>query len=68
MDGLGEAAERQVPFDRVDAGHAGQEEQVRIGKKAVARADHNAGAAHIGGQLLQEEDEALAAGAGVQPV
>lgn len=68
MDGLGEAAEGQVPFHRIDLGDAGQEEQVGIGKKTVARADHDAGAAHLGGQLLQEEDEALAAGAGVQPV
>ena len=68
MDGLCEAAEGQVPFDRIDLGHAGQEEEVGIGKEAVARADHDAGAAHLGGQLLQEEDEAFAAGAGVQPV
>lgn len=65
VDGLCEATEGQVPFDRIDLGHAGQEEEVGIGKEALARADHDAGAAHLGGQLLQEEDEAFAAGAGV---
>ena len=68
MDGLGEAAEGQVPFGRIDLGHAGQEEQVGVRKEAVAGAHHDAGAAHGCGQLLQEDDQALSAGAGVQPV
>ena len=52
VDGLGESAEWQVPFHRVDAGDAGKEKQVGVGKEAVARADHDAGAAHLCGQLL----------------
>ena len=68
MDGLGEVAEGQVPFHRIDAGDAGQEEQVRIGKEAVSRTDHDAGAAHLRGQLMKEDDQALAAWVGIHPV
>ena len=68
VDGLGEVAEGQVPFHRIDAGDAGQEEQVRIGKEAVSRTDHDAGTAHLRGQLMKEDDQALAAWVGIHPV
>ena len=47
VNGLGEAAEGQVPFHRIDAGHSGEEEQIGIRKETVARVDHDAGAAHL---------------------
>ena len=68
MDGLGEAAEGQVPFDRVDLGHAGEEKQAGVGEETVAGADHDSGASGCRGQILQEDDQTLAAGVGVQPV
>ena len=68
IDRLCKVAERQVPFDRVDLGHSGQEEQIGVGKETMPGTDYDAGAAHFDGQFHQEKYETLSAGISVQPV